>query len=82
MANMIGWKVTSQTETTNISAGGDIAEGIRVGFVLDDGTAGSVFVPLAGYSADKVRAAVAARAAVLGEVATLAAAPETSATGR
>lgn len=67
-----GWRVTSQTPGARAVAGvnGPVA-GYTVGFVTGNGVNGSVFVPSASYSADNVKAAIAAQVAQLDAVSNL-----------
>lgn len=62
-----GWKVTGQQETTRVTPGGDLENGVTVRFTTGHGVAGSVFVPDYAYP-DKVREMVAARVAALDAV--------------
>lgn len=71
MPTPVSWKVTAQAETTKINPTGNVIDGIEVDFQLSDGTAGSVFIPLASYSVDTVREAVSAKAADMSSVAGL-----------
>lgn len=65
------WAVESQVEDTVVDASGRVVRGIRVGFVTGHGVHGSVFVPVETYSADVVKAKIAAVAADLDAVSTL-----------
>jgi len=65
------WRVTGQSETTDLGPTGQFVQGYRVTFALDDGTVGSVFVPKAGYSVTTVMAAIAPHADELAAVAAL-----------
>lgn len=60
---LLGWTVTGQQETTGQDDSGRFVPGVRVAFKLGNGTAGTVFVPEAVFSADQVAARIAARAA-------------------
>lgn len=62
------WTVTSQTEATIINAAGNAVDVMRVSFQLADGTQASVNVPLSAYTADNVKAAIAAKADTLAAV--------------
>lgn len=62
------WTVISQGETMGIGPSGTAGSGMKVTFRLDDGTTASVFVPDAQYTADNVKAAIAAKAATLASV--------------
>lgn len=62
------WTVISQSETMGISPTGGAGSGVKVSFRLADGTVGSVFLPDAQYTAENVKAAIAARVAVLTSV--------------
>lgn len=57
------WTVTSQNETTAQDSTGNFVSGWTVYYQTQDGTAGSVFVPKALYTADNVRAKIAAAVA-------------------
>lgn len=65
------WVITQQVETTDLGPDGIYTGGVRVTFRTASGTLGSVFVPHAAYTVEKVRAAVAERAATLDAVAGL-----------
>lgn len=65
------WVVTGQTERTIISDGGTAVNVVTVTFNLPNGTVGSVNIPLTGYNVDAVRQAIAARVALLNDVANL-----------
>lgn len=55
------WRVTSQQQTTEISAGGQPVKGWNVGWTAKDGTSGSVFLAAADAGdVDTVRAAIQA----------------------
>ena len=69
MASM--WRVTSQQETTETTPGVGFSRGFRVFFTTDAGNSGSVFVPLAQYTADKVKALIAAAATTMDTVSSL-----------
>jgi hypothetical protein len=45
-----GWRVTSQTETTEQDGTGQIKTGYRIYFTTTGGQTGSVFVPMAQYT--------------------------------
>lgn len=73
MANETGpWQVVSQRETSDIGPDGNYTHGFRVSFTTAGGHQGSVFIPDNLYFPDNVRAAVAARAAVMDAVGDLA----------
>lgn len=65
------WAITQQLETTDLGPAGAYVSGVRVTFRTVSGVTGSVFVPHTDYTVDAVRRAVAARAAVLEDVAGL-----------
>lgn len=74
MANANGapsWTVTSQHERVEVGDSGQAERGIRVEFNTPSGAHGSVFVPSRLYTTEYVRQQIAARAAVLEEVAGL-----------
>lgn len=62
------WTVISQTETMGIGPTGSAGSGVKVTFRTADGTVGSVFVPDAQYTAENVKAAIAARVAAFDAV--------------
>lgn len=66
-----GWVIISQQETLQPGPGGRVTEGIVVRFTTASGQEGSVFVPRSQYTPINVRAAVAAHAATLDQVAKL-----------
>jgi len=66
------WVITNQAETSDLGPDGTYVPGVKVSFKTALGVVGSVFVPSAQYSADTVRNAVSARAAVADEVAQMA----------
>lgn len=53
-AQGLAWTVTSQQETMDRDASGNIVSGYRVNFTTPSGIAGSIFVPKASYTAAKV----------------------------
>lgn len=59
------WTVKTQVESMGLGPNGGAVKGVTVGFALSDGTAGTVFVPEAQFTADNVRAAIAAKVEVL-----------------
>jgi len=65
------WVVTSQVETVDLGPTGNFQPGVRVSFRTRSGAIGSVFVPTDGYTVERVREAIAARAATLETVAGL-----------
>lgn len=65
------WQVTGQQEASEVNDLGQVDKVMRVMFRLSTGQQASVSVPLATYSADTVRAAIAAKAATLAAVADL-----------
>jgi hypothetical protein len=65
-----GWRVTSQRETT-IMFDGSFTKAIEVYFRTDDGTTGSVTIPLAQYGPDAVTEAITERVATIEAVAQL-----------
>lgn len=66
-----GWTVTGQTETDDLSAGGQFVSGVRVYFRTGNGVDGSVFLSHGMYTVDNVRAAIAAKVAQLDAVSNL-----------
>lgn len=65
------WQVTGQAERTDIAADGTPVRGMTVYFTTGAGHQGSVFVPAAQYTADNVRAMIAAAAARMDEIGSL-----------
>lgn len=59
------WTITGTSETTGVNDQGMPTRGVSVSFKLDDGTAGTVFVPDASFTPAAVTAAVQARASAL-----------------
>ncbi len=62
------WKVDNQIETIGLDGTNKPVEGIKVLFHTDKIASASVFLPKAGYSADKVKAAIVAYLAHLDAV--------------
>lgn len=65
------WEITSQMETVGQLDSGAFGEGVKVAFRTASGMAGTVFVPRDHYNAPAVRAAIAAKASTMDEVAAL-----------
>jgi len=65
------WRITGQSEQTQIQAGGLPVKGVQVFFQTTAGHTGSVFVPYTSYTAAGVAAAVSERAALMDEVGSL-----------
>lgn len=65
------WKVTGTRQTTALLPDQTVAQVVEVSYMLSNGHAGRVQVPLAGMTADTVRAAVDKAAAELYAVANL-----------
>lgn len=65
MAGPLQWTIGVPTETTGLSDAGMPVKGVTVPFKLEDGTAGSVFVPDASFNPTNVTALVSARATAL-----------------
>ena len=65
------WVVTGQNETVDTGPDGSFVPGVRVSFRTAAGVTGAVFVPLAGYTAENVKASINARASVISEVGSL-----------
>ena len=72
------WTVTSQTEQTQISAGGQPVRGVVVYFQTGQGHSGSVFIPYAQYNADYVRQQVASAAQQMDAIGSLSSGPASS----
>lgn len=60
-----GWVITSQTPATQVSAAGQVEEGMTVAFRTGNGVSASAFVPWSNYTKDGISAVVNARAAAL-----------------
>lgn len=56
------WRVTSQSQTTQINGAGAPVDGVEVFFTTGDGHSGSVFVAQNQYNPANVRDAIAAAA--------------------
>lgn len=56
------WTVTSQREDWQVGPDGQASHGMTVTFQVTGGGVGSVFVPAADYTTEKVRALVDAKA--------------------
>lgn len=65
MATPLKWTIGVPTETTGLSEAGTPVKGVNVPFKLEDGTAGSVFVPDTQLNQANVTALVQARASTL-----------------
>jgi hypothetical protein len=52
------WKIEYQIRTVGIGPDGRAAEGWKVGFVTASGVHSSVFLPLANFNANHVKAAI------------------------
>jgi hypothetical protein len=65
------WTITNQMETSDLGPSGSYVSGVKVSFRTASGATGSVFVAQADYTTERVRAAVAAKAAVADEIAGL-----------
>ena len=68
-----GWTITAQIEGTRVVPPGRVETGTTVYFTTGNGDQGSVFVPLAQYNVETVKAAVAARAGQLDAIANMSA---------
>lgn len=66
-----GWRVTAQTETTQLGPSGRYEDGMLVSFTTQHGVEGSVFVPRRLLTAAAVRDQVAAHAAELDAISRL-----------
>lgn len=64
------WKVTNQRQTTT-SVAGQYVDAVSVTFQTTNGDTGTVVLPLTGYTADAVNAAIDARVDVMEQVAKL-----------
>lgn len=65
------WVITAQMETTDVGPQGTYVSGVKVTFRTAAGVMGSVFVPQADYTVDRIRALINERAAVMDNVAGL-----------
>lgn len=71
---MAGWTVTSQvTDQVRVTDAGQTVVGTQIYFITSDGNRASVFVTDDHYSAKEARAAIAAKAKLVDEVAKLSA---------
>jgi hypothetical protein len=55
---MAGYKVVAQNQTVDLRADGRFVDVMEVTFETETGSTGTVKVPIVGYSADTVRAAI------------------------
>lgn len=62
------WKVTGQTEYTQVQQTGPPVAGVKVMFQTGQGHTGTVFVPYSRYNTQNVAAAVSAAAAQMDAV--------------
>lgn len=65
------WRVTGQTEGTQITPSGQVVDGVTVSFTTGAGATGSVFVPMSQYTPAIVRGLVQARANIVDQVSNL-----------
>lgn len=65
------WRVTGQFPTTRPTAGGRLVAGVTVQFVTGSGVSGSVFVPEAMYTPERVKQLIAAKVAPIEAVSSL-----------
>lgn len=65
------WTVDSQTQRTRADASGNVSDGYDVAFHTGEGHYGSVFIPAARYTLERVAAAVQAEADKLDAVGNL-----------
>ena len=62
-SDLTTWKVTGQTEYTQVATTGPPVQGVKVFYTTGQGHSGSVFLPNAQYNQQNVRAAINAAAA-------------------
>jgi hypothetical protein len=62
------WRVTGQTEQTQIQQGGNPVRGVQVFYTTGDGHTGSVFIPYAQYNPAYVQQQVGQAAAQMDAV--------------
>jgi hypothetical protein len=55
---MAGWKVISQNQTVELRGDGRFVDVFEVTFETETGSTGTVKIPVQGYTAETVRAAV------------------------
>jgi hypothetical protein len=67
----VTWTVAAQLVTAVINAQGNAVPGYEIRFTLSNGLSDSVQVAATDYTVDKVKAAIAAKAALLTGVANL-----------
>jgi len=67
----MGWHVTGQVETKQMTQSGRFIPAIEVHFVTDDGTDGTVTVPKSAYSAATVKERIDTYVGHLSDVADL-----------
>jgi len=69
------WKVTGQTEYTQVAATGPPVQGVKIFFTTGAGHSGSVFLPYSQYNTQSAANAVAAAAAQMDAVGALSSGP-------
>jgi len=67
-ADLTTWKVTGQTEYTQVATTGPPVQGVKVFYTTGQGHSGSVFVPYSQYNQANVRAAINQAAATMDAV--------------
>lgn len=65
------WTITAQVQSTDMGPANAYVDGVRVTFQTAAGAIGSLFIPNTEYTVERVRSLVAARAAVMDQVAGL-----------
>lgn len=70
--NAVTWRVVSQQETSWVDAAGKVQTGWQIFFVVNTRTQGSVRIPIAEYTRQRVAAAVGRAAAEIAAVDNLA----------
>lgn len=65
------WAVQAQQERTQVNGAGQVIDGYQVTFRTGGGHTGSVFVPMAQYTPDNVKAAIQAQADLLDTIGAL-----------
>lgn len=65
------WKVVSQQPRTDVGANGQLEQGYTVTYLTGNGHTGTVFVPMARYNPDTVKAMIQEQANLLDAVGAL-----------
>ena len=68
---MATWHVTGQLEQQKIDPSGQVVDGMTIMYQTGDGVSGTVWLPMTQYTTENVRRAIAAKAALNADIASL-----------